>query len=126
MKKEDFKVGQTAYVYLIGNAARGKQTDEDRVEEWEVVSIGRKYIKAKKKGSLYGEERFDSTDGFRNVGYPSDYKLYSTKEELYKEIWRRKAKEEIRFKIQYVGYVLDKLSDEELETVYDILKKYER
>ena len=48
MKKEGFKVGQTVYVYLIGDAARRKKTDEKRIEEWEVISIGRKYIKAKK------------------------------------------------------------------------------
>ena len=128
MKKEYFKVGQTAYVYLIGNAARGKQTGEERIEEWEVVSVGRKYIQARKKGCDYGIERFDSTDGFRQDrdGYPPEYELYTTKEELFKSLWRRRTKEEIRLKIQYESYLLDRLNDEELGIIYDILEKYFR
>lgn len=127
MKKEDFKVGQTVYVYLIGNAARGKKTDEERIEEWEVVSIGRKYITAKKKG-FYGEERFDSENGFLQDtrGYCRNYELYPTKEELLKMLHRKKLRSEICICIEYHSYVFGEMTDEELETVHNILKKYER
>ena len=128
MKKEDFKVGQTAYVYLIGNAARGKNTDEERIEEWEVVSIGRKYITAKKKGSDFGEERFDSKNGFLQDarGYCHNYEIYPTKEELLKMLHRKKLRSEISICIDYHSYVFCEMTDEELETVHAILKKYER
>ena len=97
MKKEDFKVGQTVWIYLIGDAARGKNTDEERIEEWEVVSIGRKYLQAKKKNWNYGSVKFDITNNFRHcTNYSPDYKLYLTKEELLKELWRRKVRDEIR------------------------------
>ena len=58
MKKEDFYKGQTVWVYLIGNAARGKKTTEERIQEWEVVKVGRKYITAKPKSGGW-EQRFD-------------------------------------------------------------------
>ena len=49
MDIKDFKVGQTVYIRLVGNASRGKSGDA-LIEEWELVSIGRKLIKAKRKG----------------------------------------------------------------------------
>lgn len=127
MKKEDFKVGQTVWLYLIGNAARGKNTDEERIEEWEVYSIGRKYIQVKKKNWSSIKIKFDMTDNFRqwNNGYSPDYELYPTEEELLKSLWKRMVKREIQTSM-YTSKTLDKLNDEELETIYGILilKKY--
>lgn len=52
---KDFKVGQTVYVELTGNASRGK-TAEQCIEEWEITSVGRKYIRAGRKsdGRIWG------------------------------------------------------------------------
>lgn len=52
---KDFKVGQTVYVELTGNASRGK-TAEHCIEEWEITSVGRKYIRAGRKsdGRIWG------------------------------------------------------------------------
>ena len=44
MEKKDFYKGQTVWVYLVGNAALRCPSQEKRVQEWEVLSIGRKYI----------------------------------------------------------------------------------
>ena len=130
MKKEDFKVGQAVYVYLIGNDARGKKTDEERIEEWEAVSIGKRYIQARRNGSDYGVEKFDMKDNFKhkNLIFPHwpQYELYPTKEELIMEIHRRKLIKEIDMCMEYHSYVFGEMTDEELETVHDILKKYER
>lgn len=63
MNIKDFKVGQTVYVELTGNASRGK-TPEQFIEEWEVTSVGRKYIKACKKES--GIFRFETTFEFQD------------------------------------------------------------
>ena len=49
MDIKDFKVGQNAFVRLTGNAGKGKSGDE-LIEEWEVISVGRKLIKAKRMG----------------------------------------------------------------------------
>ena len=49
MDLKDFKVGQTVWVQLTGNEARGKHGDE-LIEEWEVVTVGKTYIHAKKNG----------------------------------------------------------------------------
>lgn len=127
MKKEDFKVGQTVWIYLIGNAARGK-TEEERIEEWEVTSIGKKYIHAIKKGKNYGDERFDITKNFihYNKEYSAAYELYLTKEELLKKLWRKETQNAIRICTSYGSCVLDALTDKDLKTVYDILKRYER
>ena len=45
MEREDFHKGQKVCVYLIGNAAIRKKTDEERIKEWTVSSIGRRYIR---------------------------------------------------------------------------------
>lgn len=45
MNIKDFKVGQTVYVQLTGNAAK---RSSECIEEWEITSVGRKYIKAGK------------------------------------------------------------------------------
>ncbi len=63
MKKEDFHVGQKVWVYLTRNAARWMKPEE-RIQEWEVVSVGRKYITvARSRGG--SEVRFNADEGFR-------------------------------------------------------------
>lgn len=37
MEKKDFHKGQTVWIYLVGNAARGTKTLEERIQEWEVT-----------------------------------------------------------------------------------------
>lgn len=49
MDIKNFIVGQTVYIRLVGNASRGKSEDS-LIEEWEIIYIGRKLIKAKRKG----------------------------------------------------------------------------
>ena len=49
MEIKDVTVGQTVFVELRGDARRYKREDE-LIEEWEVMKVGRKYIQAKKKG----------------------------------------------------------------------------
>ena len=46
---KDFKVGQTVWVELIGNASIGK-TKKQCIKECEVTYIGKEYIKAVQKG----------------------------------------------------------------------------
>ena len=99
MDLKDFKVGQTVWVQLTGNEARGKHGDE-LIEEWEVVTVGKKYIHAKKKGYFYPtvfekreygyyEKFVQKTEGCVN------YMLYASKVELEEELEHSRLFDEI-------------------------------
>lgn len=126
MKKEDFYKGQTVWVYLTGNAARGRKTTEERIQEWEVLKVGRKYITAKPKVGGW-EQRFDIENNFRHVYTygTSDYELYLTKEEIYEKIERLNRIEYIEQFCRWERRNLNKMSDDDLLAVVEIFKKYE-
>lgn len=126
MKKEDFYKGQNVWVYLIGNAARGRKTTEERIQEWEVLKVGRKYITAKPKVGGW-ERRFDIENNFRHVYTygTSDYELHLTKEEIYEEVERQNRIEYIEQFCRCGRGKLCKLSDGELLAVVEIFKQYE-
>ena len=126
MKKEDFYKGQTVWVYLTGNAARGRKTTEERIQEWEVLKVGRKYITAKSKSGGW-EQRFDIENNFRHVYTcgTSDYELHLTEEEIYEEIERKNRIEYIEQFCRWGRGKLCKLSDGELLSVVEIFKQYE-
>ena len=125
MRKEDFRIGQTVYVHLIGDAARGKKSEEC-IKEGEVTSVGRKYLTVKEKKCGIWEVKFDINNNFCHVYKTgaADYELFLTKEELDKAMWRRDARNAIRDRIQYSN-IVSKLTDDELEIIYGIVKKYE-
>lgn len=87
MNIKDFKVGQTVYVELTGNASRGK-TMEQCIEEWEITSVGRKYIKAGERsdGRIWGERTFEYRENYGRFVQKTDccvnYILYLTKQEI--------------------------------------------
>lgn len=87
MNIKDFKVGQTVYVELTGNASRGK-TAEQCIEEWEITSVGRKYIKAGRKsdGDIWGERTFEYRENYKRFVEKADccvdYVLYETRQEI--------------------------------------------
>ena len=126
MKKEDFYKGQTVWVYLVGNAARGRKTTEELIQEWEVLKVGRKCITAKSKSGGC-EQRFDIENNFRHVYTygTSDYELHLTEEEIYEEIERKNRIEYIEQFCRWGRGKLCKLSDGELLSVVEIFKQYE-
>lgn len=125
MKKEDFHKGQTVWVYLTGNASRGRKTTEERIQEWEIIKVGRKYITAKPKNGGW-EQRFDIENNFRHVYTygTSDYELYLTKEEIYEKIERLNRIEYIEQFCRWERRNLSKMSDDDLFAVVEIFKKY--
>lgn len=134
MEKKDFYIGQTVYVYLVylvGNVARYKKTINERIEEWEVSKVGTKYITCKSKINPY-EEKFDIKRNFQHVyKYGSvSYILYLRKEDIINEIQRKKNIERIQRccsrNIISRDYVLNKVSDEDLKSILDILMKYNK
>ena len=125
LRKEDFHKGQTVWVYLIGNAARGRKTTEERIQEWEIIKVGRKYITAKPKNGGW-EQRFDIENNLRHVYTygTSDYELYLTKEEIYEKIERLNRIEYIEQFCRWERRNLSKMSDDDLFAVVEIFKKY--
>lgn len=124
MNREDFKVDQTVYILLIGNAAVRK-TDEERVIEGKVVSVGRKYLTVK---ADYREIKFDITDDFEEKSSYGgrDYELHLSEEEIFYKLRKNEMVEYIKdVAVEWGNKTLKKLSDEELSTIYNILKKYE-
>lgn len=87
MSIKDFKVGQTVYVELTGNASRGK-TPEQCIEEWEVTSVGRKYINAVKKNpdSFLYKLVFEWSESYgrfvEKTRCSVNYILYPTRQEI--------------------------------------------
>lgn len=101
MNIKDFKVGQTVYVELTGNASRGK-TPERCIEEWEITSVGRKYIEAGKRSERCGIIRktlFEYRENYgrfvQKTNYCIDYIIYETREEVERKFEKYKLLNEV-------------------------------
>lgn len=129
MNIKDFKVGQTVYVELTGNASRGK-TAEQCIEEWEITSVGRKYIKAGRKsdGRIWGETTFEYNDCYgrfvQKTDYCVDYILYETKEELERKFEKTKLLNEVESFFRDWSKPKN-LSIEQLKRIKEILEEKE-
>lgn len=123
MKKEDFKPGQTVYLLPVRFMAFDYLRIEKQIIETTVLSVGRKYIKVKYCGGI----RFDITNDFRQVtNYSIDYKLYLSKEDIKADFKRRKMEERISTAFHFPNHVARKMTFDELETVFNIVKKYSK
>lgn len=125
MNIKDFKVGQTVYVELTGNARRGK-TAEQCIEEWEITFVGRKYIKARKKEN--GIFRFETTFEFQGYNErfvektaysEKNYVLYAAKQEIEEKREKNRLFREIEEWFRY-GSQRD-ISLEQLWAIHGIL-----
>lgn len=126
MEIKDFKVGQRVYIQLTNNAARGKDKDK-LIEEWEVTKVGRKFVTVKNGYMEYQFYKHDS-DFYKNclvqkTDYSPNYLLYDSMETIKAEWLRAKRETEVERFIRYSN--LSKLSDSELETIYNIIKTKE-
>lgn len=126
MSIKDFKVGQTVYVELTGNASRGKNAEEC-IEEWEVSSVGRKYIKAGKRsdGRIWGERTFEYRENYKRFVEKTnrcvDYILYTTRQEIEEKHEKNRLFREIE---QWLRYGSQKdISLEWLRAIHEILEK---
>ena len=111
---------------LTGNANRGK-TPEQCIEEWEITSVGRKYIKACKKES--GIFRFETTFEYREnykrfvqkTDCCVDYILYPTRQEIEEKQEKSRLFQEIEQRFRY-GSQRD-VSLEQLRAIDNILRE---
>lgn len=123
MKKEDFKVGQT--VCLLSNRYSEFEFHviEKRIMEVKVLTVGRKYITVDYCGGM----RFDITNDFRqDAPYTPTYTLYLSKVDILKEFKRKETIAEIHKKIKYDNRLLKRMTDDDLKTILNIIRKYER
>lgn len=121
MKKEDFKQGQTVYLLPVRFMAFDYLRIEKRIIETTVLSVGRKYIKVNHCGGI----RFDINNEFREVtNYSIEYKLFLSKEDIKEDFKRRKMEERISTAFHFPNHVARKMTFDELETVFNIVKKY--
>lgn len=126
MNIKDFKIGQTVWVELTGNASRGK-TVEQCIEEWEITSVGRKYIKACKKES--GMFRFETTFEYNDcdgrfeekTDYCINYVMYLTRQEIEEKHEKNRLFREIEQRFRY-GSQRD-VSLGQLRAIHEILEK---
>lgn len=130
MDIKDFKVGQTVYVELTGNASRGK-TIEECIEEWGITSVGRKYITAGKrseKWGILGEITFEWRDTYKRFVQKTkccvNYVLYATRQEIEDKHERNRLYDEISEAFRGYGTSRD-LTLEQLRKIKEILKQKE-
>lgn len=127
MNIKDFKVGQTVYVELTGNASRGK-TAEQCIEEWEIVSVGRKYVKANEIGKTWKDATFEQreSDGrfVQKTNYSPDYILYLTRQEIEDKHEKTRLYQEISEVFRGYGES-KKLTLEQLRKIKGILEESE-
>ena len=124
---KDFNVGQTVWVELTGNASRGR-TAEECIEEWEITSVGRKYIKAGKrieKLGIIGEITFEYRDTYKRFVQKTDccvnYIIYVTRQEIEEKHEKNRLFLEI-MKWFSSGSERD-ISLEQLRLIHEILQK---
>lgn len=125
---KDFKVGQTVYVELTGNASRGK-TAEQCIEEWEITSVGRKYIEVGKRSErcgIVGKTLFEYRENYgrfvQKTNYPIDYIIYETREEIERKFEKAKLLNEVETFFRDWSKP-KKLSIEQLKRIKEILVK---
>ena len=125
MRKEDFKKRQTVRNYPIGNAARGKKTKKERIKEYEVISIGRKYITVRPKIGGW-DVKFEIENDFREVvtSGGTDHLLFLSKEDIDVMLERQEKTRFVQQAFRWEKRIYSKLSDEDLDMIVDIARKY--
>lgn len=122
MRKQDFTPGQT--VYLLEQRFMGYEyrVIEKRIKETKVLSVGRKYITVE-----YGKTKFDIANDFREVtSYSITLNLFLSKEDIEKKLNRRQMAQAIKNALYYNAYLSSKMTYEEVQTIYNIVKKYSK
>lgn len=125
MDIKNFIVGQTAYIRLVGNASRGK-SEYHLIEEWEIIYIGRKLIKAKRKGwPDYSAVTFEKRECGWNDRFIEktdtcvNYVMFVDRKDIDDEIEREKL---LSFVSEYFrGYGEKKISLENLRKIAELI-----
>ena len=123
MVKSDFKPGQTVYLLEVGYLKFDYRLIEKKIREVKVLSVGRKYITV----DFYGKMQFDIANDFREVtNYSVNWKLFLSKEDIAQTVNRKKMEERIYTAFHFPNSITRKMTFEELQTVFDIVKRHSK
>lgn len=121
MRKADFKKGQTVYLLPIRFDGYEYHRIERQIKEAKVLTVGYQYLTVE----LYGRPiRFHMAGNFNEVNNCSpNYRLYLSKEDIRNEFKRKEDKKLICNSFKWMG-ILDRMEDDDLQTILDIIHKY--
>lgn len=121
MRKEDFNKGQTVFLLNIGDrSTRGS------VVAATVRRVGRKYITVNIPGSGW-DVQFDTENDFHQKSqWPAEYKLFLTEEEIEQKLKRQLKQRDAEKAFSWQTGIFSRLSDEDLESLLEIARRYER
>ena len=123
MQKEDFKVGQTVYLLEQRFAEFEYRGIQGFIKEAKVLTVGRKYITVHHHVPI----KFDITEEFREVtDFSPTFRLYLSKEDILNEFKRKEIIKEVHESTRYSGGLLKRMTDDDLQTILNIIRKYSR
>lgn len=119
MQKE-FEIGQKVFIRRVQYVVRGINQNE-RIEEWEISRIGRKYIYAKKENSSIEVAFYESKGKWlEKTDYGISYVLYKSKQEIQDEMEREILIRNISSFFQNY-FLKEELSLEQLRKIKEII-----
>ena len=117
MTKQDFRVGQTVYLYHERNHCK-ESTVEERIIETKVISVGRRYLAV----DYWGRMEFDMTNDFRQKTiYSPEFALYLSKDDIYLMIETENQRHVVSDKL---SRYLSALPLEGLQEIMAVIDKY--
>lgn len=124
MQKE-FEIGQKVFIRRVQYVVRGINQNE-RIEEWEISRIGRKYIYAKKENSSIEVAFYESKGKWlEKTDYGISYVLYKSKQEIQDEMEREILIRNISSFFQNY-FLKEELSLEQLRKIKEIIDEVRR
>ena len=123
---KDLKVGQTLYLVQKGYENNLHKKELDKISKAEVIKVGRRYVTV---DTSITTKTFDYEEDFK-VYYGYSYKqmkegLYLSEKDYFDELTMADLLKKIRDFFSYSGKQCDLLRLEDLETINEIIKKYQ-
>lgn len=121
---KDLKVGQTLYLVRKGYENNTHKRELDKISKAEVIKVGRRYVTV---DTSITTETFDSQKDFKIYnGYERvKFGLYLREKDYFDEITKADLLKEIYDFFSYRSKQHKLLSLKDLETINEIIKKYQ-
>jgi hypothetical protein len=121
---KDLKVGQTLYLVRKGYENNTHKRELDKISKAEVIKVGRRYVTV---DTSITTETFDSQKDFKIYnGYERvKFGLYLREKDYFDEITKADLLKEIYDFFSYHSKQHKLLSLKDLETINEIIKKYQ-
>lgn len=121
---KDLKVGQTLYLVRKGYENNTHKRELDKISKAEVIKVGRRYVTV---DTSITTETFDSQKDFKIYnGYDRvKFGLYLREKDYFDELTKADLLKKIRDFFNYANKQCNLLSLKDLETINEIIKKYQ-